>query len=89
MSLISASAVVIIAAVFVASAEGRVMGLPGLHNSVAEGNEVAFGKPPGKRRMFDPSCKGIYDRELFGALERVCESCYNLYRQAHVATECR
>nr|AEI83867.1 crustacean hyperglycemic hormone precursor [Eurydice pulchra] len=42
-----------------------------------------------KRQVFDASCKGIYDRELFSQLERVCEDCYNLYRKPVVATECR
>ncbi|KAB7504371.1 hypothetical protein Anas_09732 [Armadillidium nasatum] len=42
-----------------------------------------------KRRIFDTSCKGFYDRGLFAQLDRVCEDCYNLYRKPHVAAECR
>ncbi|ROT68740.1 molt-inhibiting hormone-like isoform X2 [Penaeus vannamei] len=42
-----------------------------------------------KRDTFDHSCKGIYDRELFRKLDRVCEDCYNLYRKPYVATECK
>ncbi|RXG51909.1 Crustacean hyperglycemic hormone, partial [Armadillidium vulgare] len=41
-----------------------------------------------KRRIFDTSCKGFYDRGLFAQLDRVCEDCYNLYRKPHVAAEC-
>nr|ANQ38675.1 AtmCHH1 preproprotein [Atyopsis moluccensis] len=42
-----------------------------------------------KRAVFDQSCKGIYDRELFRKLERVCEDCYNLYRKPYVGIDCR
>nr|ACS35346.1 crustacean hyperglycemic hormone isoform 1 [Rimicaris kairei] len=42
-----------------------------------------------KRAVFDQSCKGIYDRELFRKLDRVCEDCYNLYRKPYVGVECR
>ncbi|KAL7639829.1 UNVERIFIED_CONTAM: hypothetical protein RMT77_009242 [Armadillidium vulgare] len=42
-----------------------------------------------KRAIFDSSCKGIYDRDLFAKLDRVCDDCYNLYRQHKVVTECR
>nr|BAE78493.1 crustacean hyperglycemic hormone [Penaeus japonicus] len=42
-----------------------------------------------KRDTFDHSCKGIYNRQLFKDLARVCEDCYNLYRKPYVATECK
>ncbi|KAB7503332.1 Crustacean hyperglycemic hormone, partial [Armadillidium nasatum] len=35
-----------------------------------------------KRRSSDSSCKGIYDREIFDRLERVCDDCYNLFRNS-------
>nr|AMB38750.1 crustacean hyperglycemic hormone precursor [Talitrus saltator] len=46
-----------------------------------------LGRP--KRALFDDSCKGVYDRELFAKLDRVCEDCYNLYRKPSVSYECR
>jgi len=46
-----------------------------------------LGRP--KRAMFDDSCKGVYDRQLFSKLDRVCEDCYNLYRKTSVSYECR
>ncbi|CAL4079361.1 unnamed protein product, partial [Meganyctiphanes norvegica] len=42
-----------------------------------------------KRNVFDPTCKGIYNREIFGRLNHVCEDCYNLYRDPSVAVKCR
>nr|AHM93479.1 hyperglycemic hormone [Chionoecetes japonicus]AHM93480.1 hyperglycemic hormone [Chionoecetes opilio] len=42
-----------------------------------------------KRQVYDTSCKGMYDRGLFSDLEHVCDDCYNLYRNPHVATACR
>ncbi|KAA0183715.1 hypothetical protein HAZT_HAZT006157 [Hyalella azteca] len=45
------------------------------------------GRP--KRALFDDSCKGVYDRELFAKLDRVCDDCYNLYRKPTVSYECR
>nr|ARN17954.1 CHH1 precursor [Crangon crangon] len=42
-----------------------------------------------KRAVADPTCRGIYDRELFEKLDRVCDDCYNLYRKAYVDVNCR
>nr|ANQ38659.1 CHH2 preproprotein [Chorismus antarcticus] len=42
-----------------------------------------------KRVILDQSCKGIFDRNLFRKLDRVCEDCYNLYRKPHVGIDCR
>ncbi|XP_063614437.1 crustacean hyperglycemic hormones-like [Penaeus indicus] len=42
-----------------------------------------------KRSLSFSSCTGVYDRELLVRLDRVCEDCYNLYRDVGVATECR
>nr|ANQ38673.1 AtnCHH1 preproprotein [Athanas nitescens] len=42
-----------------------------------------------KRAVMDLSCKGIYDRELFKKLDRVCEDCYNIYRKPYIGVECR
>nr|ANQ38667.1 CHH preproprotein [Thysanoessa inermis] len=42
-----------------------------------------------KRSIFDPSCKGFYNREIFQKLNRVCDDCYNLYRDASVGVKCK
>nr|AAO27806.1 hyperglycemic hormone CHH B PO [Pachygrapsus marmoratus] len=52
-----------------------------------EGSSVPH--PLEKRQIYDRSCKGVYDRSLFGKLEHVCDDCYNLYRTHHVASACR
>nr|ANQ38658.1 CHH1L preproprotein [Chorismus antarcticus] len=50
---------------------------------------LARGHSLPKRAVLDQSCKGIYDRELFKKLDRVCEDCYNLYRKPYVGIDCR
>lgn len=35
------------------------------------------------------SCDGAYDRQLFSRLERVCDDCYNLYKEPQVHGMCR
>lgn len=47
------------------------------------------GRSLSKRANFDPSCTGVYDRELLGRLSRLCDDCYNVFREPKVATECR
>ncbi|XP_027221929.2 crustacean hyperglycemic hormones [Penaeus vannamei] len=42
-----------------------------------------------KRSLSFRSCTGVYDRELLARLDRVCEDCYNIYRDVGVAAECR
>lgn len=42
-----------------------------------------------KRSGYYNSCTGVYDRELIARLDRVCEDCYNLYRDVEVAVGCR
>ncbi|XP_027223578.2 crustacean hyperglycemic hormone 6 [Penaeus vannamei] len=42
-----------------------------------------------KRSIFDHSCTGVFDRELIGRLNRVCDDCYNVFRDTDVATGCR
>ncbi|XP_037788073.1 crustacean hyperglycemic hormones-like [Penaeus monodon] len=42
-----------------------------------------------KRNLSFRSCTGVYDRELLVRLDRVCEDCYNVYRDVGVAAECR
>nr|Q94676.1 RecName: Full=Crustacean hyperglycemic hormones 3; AltName: Full=Pej-SGP-III; Contains: RecName: Full=CHH precursor-related peptide 3; Short=CPRP 3; Contains: RecName: Full=Crustacean hyperglycemic hormone 3; Short=CHH 3; Flags: Precursor [Penaeus japonicus]BAA13481.1 Pej-SGP-III precursor [Penaeus japonicus] len=42
-----------------------------------------------KRSLFDPACTGIYDRQLLRKLGRLCDDCYNVFREPKVATGCR
>ncbi|XP_042861889.1 crustacean hyperglycemic hormone 6-like [Penaeus japonicus] len=42
-----------------------------------------------KRSIFDHSCTGVFDRELIGRLNRVCDDCYNVFRDVDVAAGCR
>ncbi|XP_037788074.1 crustacean hyperglycemic hormones-like [Penaeus monodon] len=42
-----------------------------------------------RRSLSFRSCTGVYDRELLVRLDRVCEDCYNVYRDVGVAAECR
>lgn len=42
-----------------------------------------------KRSLFDPSCTGVFDRQLLRRLSRVCDDCFNVFREPNVATECR
>ncbi|KAK9880478.1 hypothetical protein WA026_011721 [Henosepilachna vigintioctopunctata] len=42
-----------------------------------------------KRSFFDIQCKGVYDRSIFARLDRICEDCYNLFREPQVHSLCR
>jgi len=50
---------------------------------------VIGSKPHSKRSFFDIQCKGVYDKEIFSKLDRVCEDCYNLYREPGLHSLCR
>ncbi|XP_075216159.1 ion transport peptide isoform X2 [Lycorma delicatula] len=42
-----------------------------------------------KRSFFDLKCKGVYDRSIFARLDRICEDCYNLFREHSLHSLCR
>ncbi|GBO28289.1 hypothetical protein AVEN_179260-1 [Araneus ventricosus] len=42
-----------------------------------------------KRSFSDLGCMGVYDKAKFARLDRVCEECYQLYREPEVHTSCR
>ncbi|XP_076352847.1 crustacean hyperglycemic hormone-like [Tachypleus tridentatus] len=44
---------------------------------------------PEKRSFAALGCMGIYDKAKFARLSRVCEECYNVYREPFIAKECR
>ncbi|XP_015513537.1 ion transport peptide-like isoform X1 [Neodiprion pinetum] len=49
---------------------------------------VLMGHPLGKRSFLDIHCKGVYDRSLFARLDRICEDCYNLFREPQLHSLC-
>ncbi|KAG8187780.1 hypothetical protein JTE90_025818 [Oedothorax gibbosus] len=42
-----------------------------------------------KRSFSDLGCMGVYDKAKFARLDRVCEECYQLFRESDVHTSCR
>ncbi|CAL1285031.1 unnamed protein product [Larinioides sclopetarius] len=42
-----------------------------------------------KRSFSDLGCMGVYDKAKFTRLDRVCEECYQLYREPEVHISCR
>lgn len=50
---------------------------------------LVMGHPLGKRSYLDLGCKGVYDKSIFARLDRVCEDCYNLFREPQLHTLCR
>ncbi|RLU20065.1 hypothetical protein DMN91_006671 [Ooceraea biroi] len=47
------------------------------------------GHPLGKRSFFDIQCKGVYDKSIFARLDRICEDCYNLFREPQLHMLCK
>ncbi|KAG8042308.1 hypothetical protein G9C98_004942 [Cotesia typhae] len=50
---------------------------------------LVMGHSLGKRSYFDLGCKGVYDKSIFARLDRVCEDCFNLFREPQLHTLCR
>ncbi|PSN44322.1 Ion transport peptide [Blattella germanica] len=48
-----------------------------------------LGHSVNKRSFFELQCKGVYDKSIFARLDRICEDCYNLFREPHLHTLCR
>lgn len=42
-----------------------------------------------KRSFAGLGCLGVYDKAKFTRLDRVCEECYQLYREPDIHTACR
>lgn len=42
-----------------------------------------------KRSFFNIQCKGVYDKSIFARLDRICEDCYNLFREPPLHSLCR
>ncbi|XP_037792957.1 crustacean hyperglycemic hormones 4-like [Penaeus monodon] len=80
LSAVSAALLVLAASPSPASARS----LDASPSSASSGNHSLS-----KRSLFDPACTGIYDRQLLGKLGRLCDDCYNVFREPKVATGCR
>lgn len=39
--------------------------------------------------FFDIECKGVYNKSIFFRLDRICEDCYNLFREPQLHTLCK
>lgn len=42
-----------------------------------------------KRSFFDIQCKGVYDKSIFARLDRICEDCYDLFREPQLHSLCK
>lgn len=42
-----------------------------------------------KRSFAGLGCLGVYDKAKFARLDRICEECYQLYREPDIHTACR
>ncbi|OXA42830.1 ion transport peptide isoform X2 [Folsomia candida] len=71
--LVTLGTTLLIATVVVGQADSFVMG----------------SRPLSKRSFFDIQCKGVYDKGIFAKLDRICDDCYNLYREPQLHSLCR
>ncbi|CAF4788128.1 unnamed protein product [Pieris macdunnoughi] len=42
-----------------------------------------------RRSFFSLECKGVFDAAIFARLDRICDDCYNLFREPQLYTLCR
>lgn len=42
-----------------------------------------------RRSFFHLQCKGVYDAAIFARLDRICDDCFNLFREPQLYTLCR
>jgi hypothetical protein len=50
---------------------------------------LLLGHSLNKRSFFEIQCKGVYDKSIFARLDRICEDCYNLFREPQLHSLCR
>lgn len=60
---------------------------PGQHNDLVQFKRT--GHHISRRSFAELQCKGVYDRSLFARLDRICEDCYNLFREHQLHRLCR
>ncbi|CAA9999057.1 unnamed protein product [Nesidiocoris tenuis] len=53
-------------------------------------SKVIMGSPLWERgfSFFDLQCRGIYDKSIFARLDRICEDCYNVFREPSLHSLC-
>ncbi|KAG9511206.1 hypothetical protein GZH46_00223 [Fragariocoptes setiger] len=56
---------------------------------MSSGYYVAQAREIRKRSFAGLGCLGFYDKAKFARLERVCEECYQLYREPDIHSMCR
>ncbi|XP_044746445.1 ion transport peptide-like [Coccinella septempunctata] len=66
-----------------------VLFLSGSFGSPANRSSDLLSHHLAKRSFFDIQCKGVYDKSIFARLDRICEDCYNLFREPQVHSLCR
>lgn len=49
----------------------------------------AHGREIQKRSFSQIGCLGVYDKAKFARLDRVCEECYQIYREPELQSMCR
>ncbi|XP_052743944.1 CHH-like protein isoform X2 [Bicyclus anynana] len=42
-----------------------------------------------RRSFFNLQCKGVYDAAIFARLDRICDDCFNLFREPQLYNLCR
>ncbi|XP_012544168.1 CHH-like protein isoform X1 [Bombyx mandarina] len=42
-----------------------------------------------RRSFFTLECKGVFDAAIFARLDRICDDCFNLFREPQLYTLCR
>ncbi len=57
--------------------------------SVLGQTALAQTKVKKRTNYVDLRCRGMYDQGILTQLERICEDCYNLYKDAEVHGYCR
>ena len=62
---------------------------PGAAASSGGGGGQVEAKGIFKRSFAGLGCLGVYDKAKFARLDRVCEECYQLYREPDIHTACR
>ncbi|XP_050429989.1 CHH-like protein isoform X2 [Adelges cooleyi] len=85
----------VLVATLVAIMAVSVVAVPAAHHLHHHGHRMGAGSSSGiehplsKRSFFDIQCKGVYDKTIFARLDRVCEDCYNLFREPQLHSLCR
>ncbi|XP_060536105.1 CHH-like protein isoform X2 [Cylas formicarius] len=66
----------------------RAAGTPWRETDDEERGKPLLAHHLGKRSFFNIECKGVYDKVIFARLDRICEDCYNLFREPQLHSLC-